>query len=85
MGFGLDNRNAPHTIGHSHIYIRKDAIEETAKRQILPPCPVNFPSDYAHIPRREDWYLYEAPKLGTAKGQLFGDKKNKSVEKGEDE
>ncbi|KAK4144533.1 uncharacterized protein C8A04DRAFT_11395 [Dichotomopilus funicola] len=84
LGFGLDKRTAPHTIGHSHIYIRKDAIEETAKRQILPPYPVNFPAEYAYIPRREDWYLYEAPKLGTTRGQLFPDKKNKAVGKGED-
>ncbi|KAL2132453.1 hypothetical protein VTI74DRAFT_3790 [Chaetomium olivicolor] len=53
--YGLDKRCAPHTIGSSHMYIRKDVVSQTAERKIIPPYPIRFPHDYPH--KHDNWYL----------------------------
>ncbi|AEO66342.1 uncharacterized protein THITE_2030952, partial [Thermothielavioides terrestris NRRL 8126] len=60
--FKLDRRRAPHTVGPSHMYIRKDIVEQTEKEGIVPPYPVNFPHDYPY-PHRS-WYLDKLKKKG---------------------
>ncbi|SPQ25451.1 7bec2957-d1f4-45da-9a5a-1e3107bef734 [Thermothielavioides terrestris] len=65
--FKLDRRRAPHTVGPSHMYIRKDIVEQTEKEGIVPPYPVNFPHDYPY-PHRS-WYLDKLKKKGGQGGQ----------------
>ena len=46
--FKLDKKTAPHTIGYSHMYIRKDIVKAAEADGIVPPYPVNFPPNYPH-------------------------------------
>ncbi|KAK4098300.1 hypothetical protein N658DRAFT_526360 [Parathielavia hyrcaniae] len=63
--FKLDKRRAPHTVGSSHLYIRRDLVERAEKEMIVPPYPVTFPHDYPH--RHEDWYLNRLERHGSGK------------------
>ncbi|KAL2018217.1 hypothetical protein VTK56DRAFT_1124 [Thermocarpiscus australiensis] len=55
LEFKLDRSTAPHTIGSSHMYIRKDVAEAAEARKIVPPYPICFPSDGP--PKPDNWYL----------------------------
>jgi hypothetical protein len=58
--FKLDKQMAPHTVGSSHMYIRKDIVEKTAREEIVPPYPIHFPHGYPY--KHEKWYLGELKK-----------------------
>lgn len=64
--FKLDRRAAPHTIGSSHMYVRKDIVEAAEACRIVPPYPVNFPHDYPY--EHKNWYLSRLK--GAKPGQL---------------
>ncbi|KAL2257600.1 hypothetical protein VTK26DRAFT_9423 [Humicola hyalothermophila] len=53
--FRLDRKAAPHTIGSSHMYIRRDIVEAAESHGVVPPYPVTFPHDYPY--KHENWYL----------------------------
>lgn len=53
--YGFDKSCAPHTIGASQMYIRKDVVSQTAENKIMPPYPITFPHGYPH--KHENWYL----------------------------
>ncbi|KAK4152349.1 hypothetical protein C8A00DRAFT_34992 [Chaetomidium leptoderma] len=63
--FKLDKRTAPHTLGSSHLYIRKDIVEAAEREKIVPPYPVTFPHDYPY--RHGNWYLDQLEKNGREK------------------
>jgi hypothetical protein len=63
--FQLDGTNAPHTIGSSHLYIRKDIVERAEKEKIVPPYPVTFPHD--HPSEHANWYLNKLARHGSGK------------------
>lgn len=63
--FKLDKGRAPHTIGSSHLYIRKDIVDLAEREAIVPPYPVTFPHDYPYD--NKSWYLDELRKNGSGK------------------
>jgi hypothetical protein len=63
--FKLDKRAAPHTVGSSHLYIRKDIVTAAERNMIVPPYPVTFPHDYPF--KHEKWYLDELERNGSGK------------------
>lgn len=69
--FKLDNKKAPHTIGLSHLYIRKDIVESAEKEKIVPPYPVTFPHDYPS--EHENWYLNKLERHGSGRVVKAGD------------
>ncbi|KAK4032880.1 hypothetical protein C8A01DRAFT_50424 [Parachaetomium inaequale] len=66
--FKLDKRHAPHTVGSSHLYIRKDIVEAAEREKIVPPYPVTFPHDYPY--KLNNWYLDKLERNGSGKVQL---------------
>ncbi|KAH6856038.1 hypothetical protein B0I37DRAFT_300823 [Chaetomium sp. MPI-CAGE-AT-0009] len=63
--FKLDKARAPHTIGSSHLYIRRDIVEAAEREAIVPPYPVTFPHDYPD--EHKTWYLDKLEKNGSGK------------------
>ncbi|KAH6632356.1 hypothetical protein F5144DRAFT_650199 [Chaetomium tenue] len=63
--FKLDKGRAPHTIGPSHLYIRKDIVDLAEREAIVPPYPVTFPHDYPYD--NKSWYLDKLRKNGSGK------------------
>ncbi|KAK3898958.1 hypothetical protein C8A05DRAFT_37429 [Staphylotrichum tortipilum] len=64
-----DPNRMPHPIGPAQLYLRQDVVKLTARDNIVPPYPVNFPPDYPH--KHENWYLDKLPRngRGTAVGR----------------
>ena len=63
--FRLDKAAAPHTIGSSHLYIRKDIVDRAEAEEIVPPYPVTFPHGY---PVKDgSWYLHKLERHGSGK------------------
>ena len=63
--FKLDNRKAPHTIGSSHLYIRRDIVARAEMEKIVPPYPVTFPHGYPS--EHENWYLHKLARHGSGR------------------
>jgi hypothetical protein len=65
--FKLDRRQAPHTVGSSHLYIRKDIVEAAEREKIVPPYPVTFSHDFPF--KLKTWYLDKLERNGSGKVQ----------------
>ena len=63
--FKLDKRSAPHTVGSSHLYIRKDIVEAAEREKIVPPYPITLPDAYP--PGQRNWYLDKFDRHGSGK------------------
>jgi hypothetical protein len=63
--FKLDKTTAPHTVGSSHLYIRKDIVEAAEREKIVPPYPVTLPCNYPAGQR--GWYLDKLERNGSGK------------------
>jgi hypothetical protein len=64
--FKLDKTAAPHTVGSSHLYIRKDIVEAAERERIVPPYPVPLPCNYYPSGPR-GWYLDKLERHGSGK------------------
>ncbi len=63
--FRLDQAAAPHTVGPSHLYIRRDIVESAEAEKIVPPYPVTFPHGYPV--KNKSWYLHRMERHGSGK------------------
>jgi hypothetical protein len=63
--FKLEKRASPHTVGSSHLYIRKDIVEAAERNMIVPPYTVTFPHSYPY--KHESWYLDGLQRNGSGK------------------
>jgi hypothetical protein len=63
--FKLDRAAAPHTVGSSHMYIRKSIVRQAEDHKIVPPYPVTFPHGYPE--EHANWYLDRMERHGSGR------------------